>query len=114
MMVDPAVAPPVVAQPSLPFPFGKARAEDLNLSLADLAAVKARAAAGCSVLGVKYAGDAGSGTRFDRLDHELGPAFRRVELVGKKHSTLTAHRHQRAVDEVLAFFRERLQAPVKL
>ena len=45
MMVDPAVAPPVVAQPSLPFPFGKARAEDLNLSLADLAAVKARAAA---------------------------------------------------------------------
>ena len=42
---------------------------------------------------------------------ELGPAFRRVELEGRKHSTLTAHRQQRAVDEVLAFFRERLQAP---
>ena len=113
MMVDPAVAAPVVAQPSLPFPIGRARANDLNLSAADLAAVKARAAAGCAVLGVKYTGDAGSGTRFDRLDHELGPAFRRVELEGRKHSTLTAHRHQRAVDEVLTFFRERLQAPVK-
>jgi dienelactone hydrolase len=111
MMVDPAVAAPVVAQPSLPFPIGRVRADDLNLSPADLAAVKARAAAGCVVLGVKYTGDAGSGTRFDRLDMELGPAFRRVELTGRKHSTLTAHRQQRAVDEVLAFFRERLQAP---
>jgi dienelactone hydrolase len=110
MMVDPAVAAPVLAQPSLPFPFGRARADDLNLSPADLAAVKERAAAGCSVLGVKYAGDAGSGTRFDRLDRELGPAFRRVDLEGRGHSTLTAHRQQRAVDEVLAFFRDRLSA----
>ena len=111
MMVDPAVAAPVVAQPSLPFPIGKARADDLNLSPADLAAVKARAAAGCPVLGVKYAEDGGSGTRFDRLDRELGPAFRRIELEGKGHATLTVHRQQRAVDEVLAFFRERLEAP---
>jgi dienelactone hydrolase len=110
MMVDPAVAAPVVAQPSLPFPFGKTRADDLNLSPADLAAVKARAADGCQVLGVKYAGDPGSGTRFDRLDRELGPAFRRVDLDGKGHSTLTAHRQERAVDEVLAFFRDRLQS----
>ena len=83
MMVDPAVAAPVVAQPSLPFPVGRARADDLNLSAADLAAVKARAAAGCSVLGRRYAGDPASGTRFDRLDNELGPAFRRVELRGQ-------------------------------
>ena len=111
MMVDSAVAAPVVAQPSLPFPIGKARAEDLNLSPDDLAAVKARAAAGCPVLGVRYAEDPASGARFDRLDRELGPAFRRIELDGKGHSTLTAHRHQRAVDEVLAFFRDRLQTP---
>lgn len=110
MMVDPAVAAPVVAQPSLPFPIGKARADDLSLSPADLAAVKSRAADGCAVLGLRYAEDPASGTRFDRLDRELGPAFRRVELEGKGHSTLTAHRQQRAVDEVLAFFRERLQA----
>jgi dienelactone hydrolase len=109
MMVDPAVAAPVVAQPSLPFPIGRARADDLNLDPADLAAVKARAAAGCPVLGVKYAEDAGSGTRFDRLDRELGPAFRRIELEGKGHATLTLQRQQRAVDEVLAFCRERLQ-----
>jgi dienelactone hydrolase len=109
MMVDTAVAAPVVAQPSLPFPLGTARADDLNLSPDDLAAVKARAAAGCSVLGVKYAADPVPGTRFDRLDRELGSAFRRIELDGKGHSTLTAHRQQRAVDEVLAFFRDRLQ-----
>ena len=109
MMVDPAVAAPVVAQPSLPFPIGKARAEDLNLSPADLATVKARAADGCPVLGVRYAEDPASGGRFDRLDRELGPAFRRIELDGKGHSTLTVHRSQRAVDEVLAFFRDRLQ-----
>ena len=48
MMVDPAVAAPVVAQPSLPFPIGKARSDDLSLSEQDLATVKARAAAGCS------------------------------------------------------------------
>ena len=36
MMVDESVAAPVVAQPSLPFPIGKERAADLNLSPADL------------------------------------------------------------------------------
>jgi dienelactone hydrolase len=111
MMVDPAVAAPVLAQPSLPFAIGKVRADDLSLSPADLAAVRARAAGGCPVLGVKYADDPVPGTRFDRLDRELGPAFRRIELEGKGHSTLTEHRSQRAVDEVLAFFRERLQSP---
>ena len=112
MMVDPAVAAPVVAQPSLPFPIGRARADDLSLSPADLAAVKDRAAGGCAVLGLRFAGDPATGTRFDRLDRELGTAFRRIELAGRGHSTLTAHRQERAVDEVLAFFRERLQAPV--
>ncbi len=109
MMVDHSVAAPVVAQPSLPFAFGRARADDLGLSPADLEVVKARAAAGCAVLGVKFAQDPATGTRFDRLDRELGSAFRRVELPGRGHPTLTAQRSQQAVDEVLAFFRERLQ-----
>lgn len=108
MMVDEAVAAPVVAQPSLPVAIGRARADDLGLSPADLDAVKARAAAGCAVLGVKYAKDPATGTRFDRLERELGPAFRRVELPGRGHPTLTAQRSQQAVDEILAFFRERL------
>ena len=40
MMVDDSVAAPVLAQPSLPFPVGRARAADLNLSPPDLAKVK--------------------------------------------------------------------------
>jgi dienelactone hydrolase len=108
MMVDPAIAAPVVAQPSLPFPIGKARADDLNLSPEDLAAVKTRAAAGCQVLGLRYAHDPATGTRFDRLEREIGSAFIRVDLDGKGHSTLTAHRQQRAVDRVLQFLKEQL------
>ena len=67
MMVDDSVAAPVLAQPSLPFPVGKARGADLNLSPADLAKVKERAAAGCQVLGLRYTGDMAVGTRFDTL-----------------------------------------------
>jgi dienelactone hydrolase len=109
MMVDPSVAAPVLAQPSLPFAIGRRRAADVNLSPGDLEAVKARAAAGCEVLGVRYRDDAAVGTRFDTLSRELGDAFLRVELEGKGHSTLTEHRDQAAVDRVLAFFEERLR-----
>jgi len=108
MMVDDSVAAPVLAQPSLPFPIGKARAADLNLSPADLTKVKERAAAGCEVLGLRYTGDMAVGTRFETLTRELGDQFIRVEFPGRKHSTLTAHRQQEGVDRVLAFFREKL------
>ena len=84
MMVDDAVAAPVVAQPSLPFAIGKARAADLNLSPADLDVVKRRAAAGCRVLGVKYRDDPAVGTRFETLTEELGDGFIRVELPGRQ------------------------------
>ena len=90
MMVDPAVAAPVVAQPSVPFAVGRKRAADLNLSPADLAAVKQRAAAGCEVLGLRYRDDSATGTRFDTLTREIGDPFIRVEFEGKGHSTLTA------------------------
>ncbi len=111
MMVDDSVAAPVLAQPSLPFPVGKARAADLNLSPADLTRVKERAAGGCQVLGLRYTGDLAVGTRFETLTRELGDAFLRVEFPGRKHSTLTAHRQQEGVDRVLAFFREKLLTP---
>jgi hypothetical protein len=65
------------------------------------------------VLGVRYAGDPATGTRFETLQHELGDGFLRVDLpsTGRgQHATLTAHRSQEAVDRVLAFFRQRLQA----
>ena len=110
-MVDPSVAAPVVAQPSLPSAIGKRRGADLGLSPADLATVKARVAQGCSVLGVRYDGDPATGTRFETLQRELGDGFLRVDLPSTKrgqHATLTAHRSQEAVDRVLTFFRERL------
>ena len=108
MMVDESVVAPVLAQPSLPFAIGRARGADLNLSPADLDVVKRRAAAGCAVLGLKYADDPTVGTRFETLTGEIGDAFIRVELPGRKHATLTAHRQQEAVDRVLAFFRDKL------
>jgi len=108
MMVDDAVAAPVVTQPSAPFAIGGKRAADLNLSPADLTTVKERAAAGCEVLGLRYRKDPAVGTRFDTLTQEIGDKFIRVEFEGKGHSTVTAHRQQEGVDRVLAFFREKL------
>lgn len=110
MMVDASVAAPVLAQPSAPFPVGKKRAADLNLSPADLQVVKERAAAGCEVLGLRYRDDAAVGTRFETLTREIGDRFIRVEFDGKGHSTVTAHRQQEGVDRVLAFFTEKLRA----
>lgn len=109
MMVDTAVAAPVVAQPSAPFPVGPRRSRDVNLSPEDLAAVKERAAAGCEVLGLRYTKDPAVGRRFETLTRELGGAFLKVELEGRKHSTLTLHRQQVAVDRVMSFFEEKLR-----
>lgn len=109
MMVDEAVAAPVVCQPSLPFAIGKARGADLGLSDADLAAVKQRAAAGCEVLGLQYAADPATGSRFDTLDRELGAAFIRVDLPGKGHSTVTMHQTPESVPRVLDFFAAKLR-----
>jgi hypothetical protein len=109
MMVDPAVAAPVLAQPSVPFPVTPSRSRDLNLSPADLATVKERAAAGCEVLGLRYRDDPAIGKRFETLTREIGDKFIRVEFPGRKHSTLTLHRQQEAVDRVLEFFRDKLR-----
>jgi hypothetical protein len=110
MAVDPVVAAPVLCQPSTPFAVGSTRAADVNLSPGDLDLVKGRCAAGQEVLGVRFRSDRAVGTRFDTLTRELGDAFIRVELEGKGHATVTAHRRQEAVDAVLAFFAEHLPA----
>ncbi len=111
MMVDTSVVAPVLAQPSAPFPVGRKRAADLNLSPGDLAAVKKRAAEGCQVLGLRYRQDVAVGSRFETLTREIGDAFIRVESDGRRHATLTAHRQQEGVDRVLAFFEEKLREP---
>jgi dienelactone hydrolase len=110
MMVDEAVAAPVVAQPAVPFAVTRKRGADLNLSPADTEAVVARAAAGCQVLGLRYQADRATGTRFDVLRNLLGDNFIGVEFEGKGHATLTEHRQQEAVDRVLAFLHEKLDA----
>ena len=109
MMVDDAVVAPVLAQPAAPFAVGRRRAADLGLSPADQDAVVARARAGCPVLGIRYVEDKAVGTRFETLHRLLGEKFLAVDLPGKGHATLTEHRHQEAVDRVLAFFGERLR-----
>lgn len=116
MMLDDRLLAPVLSQPSLPFAFlGAAHAADLNLAPADLARVKARVAAGCPVLGLRYAGDPLVGTRFDTLRRELGDGFLAVELPSRtprEHSVLTEHRDDATVARVIAFFRERLSGGV--
>jgi len=109
MMVDESVAAPVMCQPAVPFAIGRRRAADLNLSPADLETVRQRAGAGCQVLGLQYDKDPATGSRFDTLGREIGDAFIRVEFPGRKHSTVTVHRQQAAVDRVLGFFGEKLR-----
>ena len=101
MMVDDSVAAPVVAQPATPFPIGRRRSADLGLSPDDQAAMVARAQAGCQVLGLRYADDKATGSRFHTLQSLLGDNFVGVEFPGKGHATLTEHRQQEAVDRVL-------------
>ena len=108
MMVDEAIAAPVLCQPSVPYAVTPSRARDVNLSPADLSVVKERAAGGCEVLGLQYDGDPMTGRRFDTLERELGDAFVRVDLPGRLHATVTRHRQQSGVDRVLAFLREKL------
>ncbi len=111
MMVDDIMVAPVLSQPSMPFPVGKARAADLNLSPDDALVVARRAAEGCQVLGLRFTEDKAVGTRFETLRHLLGDAFLAVELPSTKktdHSVLTEQRDDESVQKVLAFFQEKL------
>jgi len=114
MMVDDIMVAPVLSQPSMPFPVGKARGADLNLSPDDRLAVARRAAEGCQVLGLRFTQDKAVGTRFDSLRELLGDAFIAIELPSNKpsdHSVLTEQRDEPSVQRVLQFFTEKLQAP---
>jgi dienelactone hydrolase len=126
MMVDDVVVAPVLSQPALPFPVGRRHRADLGISPADVERVRERAASGTCVLGLRFTGDRSSpGARFDHLRQLLGDAFIAVELdsspdnpYGHKrmaHSVLTEDLDDRpgtptrdALDQVLAFFTERL------
>jgi dienelactone hydrolase len=129
MMVDDRMLAPVLSQPSLPLPVGAGRKRDLNLSDADLARVKERAAAGQCVLGLRFTNDpAVPAARFERLREELGERFIAVDIDSSKgnqwgfprsaHSVLTEHLVDEpgnptrdALDRVLQFFGDNLRAP---
>ena len=127
MAVDDELLAPVLSQPSLPLPLGKARSRALGLSDADLARVKERVAtADLCVLGLRFSKDrAVPDARWARYKSELGDNFVAVEIDSSPgnphgikrtaHSVLTeelvdqpGHPTRDALDRVLAFFRERL------
>jgi len=127
MMVDDIMVAPVLSQPSLPFPISKRHRADIGISDADLAKVKTRVAEGACVVGLRFTHDPFCfSERFDTLRRELGDGFIAVELDSSDgnpyghpknaHSVLTEHLDDRegtptraALDQVLSFFRERLQ-----
>ncbi|HEY7136726.1 MAG TPA: dienelactone hydrolase family protein [Acidimicrobiia bacterium] len=127
MMVDENVVAPVLSQPSLPFPIGAKRKAAVGICGADLEQVKARAAQGTCILGLRFTNDmAVPAERFETLRRELGDAFIAVEIDSspgnvygiprRAHSVLTndlvdeaGHPTRAALDQVLAFLRDRLQ-----
>jgi len=112
LMIDDHMVAPVLSQPSMPFPFGKKRAANLNLSPDDERAVQERAAAGCEVLGLRYTGDRLVGDRFATLRSLIGEKFVAIELPSTKksdHSVLTEQRDEASVQRVIQFFHDKLR-----
>ncbi len=123
MMIDPVVVAPVLSQPSLPLPLGRARRRDLGISDDELRVVKERVAGGCPVLGLRFSEDpVAPAERFARLRDELGDGFVGVEIDSSKgnrhgfgrmaHSVLTleyrdepGHPTQAADRRVIEHFR---------
>jgi dienelactone hydrolase len=128
LMVDEFVMAPVLAQPSLPFPFGAERKRALHVSDEDLEVIRERTRNGrCPVLGLRFTGDPlCPPQRFERLREELGEAFEGIEIDSSKgnaagigpmaHSVVTkdlvdeeGHPTRAALDRVMSFFEERLK-----
>jgi dienelactone hydrolase len=124
MAVDDEMMAPVLSQPSLPMPVGQARKRALGLSDADLARVAARD--DLCVLAMRFTGDrAVPKERFEHLREVLGARVITVEIDSSAdnvhgiprlaHSVVTlhlvdepGHPTREALDQVLAFFKERL------
>jgi dienelactone hydrolase len=127
MATEACVLAPVLSQPSMPLPVGRARRRGIDCSPADLAVVRQRCAAeGLQVLGLRFEGDRSvPAERFAFLREQLGDAFVAVELddaaanpaavMRNPHSVLTEHLvdepgtpTRAALDQVLALLRRRL------
>jgi dienelactone hydrolase len=126
MTVDERMLAPVLSQPSLPLGLSGRARRGLGVSDDDLALVRARAAAGVDVLGLRFTCDRlVPRERFTRLRAELGDAFIGVEIDSspgnpwgiprRAHSVLTedlvdepGHPTREALDRVLDHLRTRL------
>jgi dienelactone hydrolase len=125
LMLEPAMLAPVLSQPSLPL-LDRA---GLHIAPDELAAVKARMEReDLTVLAYRFAGDAFCrAARFDAYEKALGDRFQGRVLpdsaanpdapMKNPHSVVTLHLVDRAgeptrqaLDEILGFFRTRLQA----
>jgi dienelactone hydrolase len=127
LMVDEAVMAPVLSQPSLPVPLSASHRAALHLSPAALDVVRRRAAAGCTVLGLRFTADPNcTAARFDSLRRELGDGFEAIEIDSgpgnphgippAAHSVLTTHLvdeeghpTRAALERVLRLFRDTLE-----
>ena len=128
LMVDPSVQAPVLSQPSLPFPIGKARARGIHVSPENLSVIKKRVREeGAKVVGLRFTDDpVCTRARFKTLRRELGEGFEGIEIDSSPgnpwgikriaHSVLTeelvdeeGHPTKKALDRVLGFFEERLR-----
>jgi dienelactone hydrolase len=127
MMVDDRMLAPVLSQPSLPFSFTRRRRAATGVSDADLERVKARAADGACLLGLRFTADPNvPAERFEALRDALGDRFLAVEIdsskgnehgiSGRAHSVLTldlvdepGHPTRAALERVLSFFDEQLR-----
>ena len=128
MMADDSVIAPVLSQPSLPIALKKRNRSSLGLSQDERDKIAARAAAGVCVLGLKFTHDPlVPAERFAALRDLLGDNFVGVEIDSSPgnpyghpkaaHSVLTEHLidepgtpTREALDQVLAFLKERVQA----
>jgi dienelactone hydrolase len=126
--VEDVVLAPVLSQPSVPLPLGKARKADPGVSEAELQTVVKRTEDGLCVLGLRFSEDpAAPADRFATLRRRLGDAFEVIQLDSKPgnpggftkgaHSVLTAEVRERpghqalaARERVVEFLRERLTA----
>ncbi len=127
LMVEPALMAPVLSQPSLPFGVSPWHRQDLHIDDQTLAVVKERARAGCPVLGLRFRTDPTvPGSRFQRLQDELGSGFIDVTLdlhhhprtMAIPHSVVTTelredlpdHPTNRALAAVLSLFDRQLRS----
>lgn len=127
MMLDAPIRAPVLSQPSLPFPIGKARKGGLHASPREIAAAHDKIGReGARILGLRFKGDPlCPGERFDRLRAEFGDAFEGIEIASRHanpkgpkpaHSVLTNHLideagqpTRAALDRTIAFLNEQLK-----